>query len=99
VLSSHYSREVAQAFDFWTLADSCKEFYSAPVHPLLRSPLQCFSVVTSYGLREIVGNNLATGRIAKWALGLMGLDITYIPQTASKSQDLADFVAEWTETQ
>jgi hypothetical protein len=42
-------------------------------------------VVNSFGLREIVENHLAIGRIAKWALKLMGLDITYIPQTAIKS--------------
>jgi hypothetical protein len=41
-------------------------------------------VVTSFGLREIVENRLATGRIAKWALELMGLNITYMPQTAIK---------------
>jgi hypothetical protein len=39
------------------------------------------------------------GRITKWALELMGLDITYLPQKAIKSQALADFMAEWTETQ
>jgi hypothetical protein len=38
-------------------------------------------------------------RITKWALELMGLDITYVPQTLIKSQALTDFVAEWTETQ
>jgi ribonuclease HI len=57
-----------------------------------------FCVVTSYGLRKIVGNRLTMGRIAKWALEFMGLDITYVPQTAIKSQALADFMAEWTET-
>jgi hypothetical protein len=51
-------------------------------------------VVTSHVLEEIVGNHLATGWIAKWALGIMGLNITPI-----KSQTLADFEAEWTETQ
>jgi hypothetical protein len=55
-------------------------------------------VVTSFGLREIVRNRLATERIAKWALELLGLDITYVPQMAIKSQALTDFVAEWTET-
>jgi hypothetical protein len=42
-------------------------FKSHPVH-----------AVTSHGLREIVGNYLAMGRIAKWALKLMGLDIMYV---------------------
>jgi hypothetical protein len=47
-------------------------------------------VVTSHGLGEIVGNLLTTGRITKWDLELLGLDITYVPQTAIKSQALAD---------
>jgi hypothetical protein len=37
--------------------------------------------------------------MAKWALELMGLDITYVPQMVIMSQALADFVAAWTETQ
>jgi hypothetical protein len=36
-------------------------------------------VETAFGLREIVGNCLTTGRIAKWALELMGLDMTNVP--------------------
>jgi hypothetical protein len=39
------------------------------------------------------------GRIAKWALELLGIDITYVPQMAIKSQALVNFVAKWTETQ
>jgi hypothetical protein len=56
-------------------------------------------VVASHGLGEIVRNRLTTGRIAKWALELMGLDIIYVSQMAIKSQALAEFVVEWTETQ
>jgi hypothetical protein len=56
-------------------------------------------VVTSHGLGEIVENHLTKGRIAMWALELMGLDITYVPQTVIKSQALAYFVAEWTKMQ
>jgi hypothetical protein len=56
-------------------------------------------VVTSFGLGEIVGNCLTTGRIAKWALEVMGLDIAYVPQIVIKSQALPDFVAECAETQ
>jgi hypothetical protein len=33
------------------------------------------------------------GRFAKWTLKLIGLNITYVPQVAIKSQALADFVA------
>jgi hypothetical protein len=56
-------------------------------------------VVTSFPLGEVVCNPDATGRIAKWSLELMGQGITYAPRIAIKSQALADFVAEWTETQ
>jgi hypothetical protein len=56
-------------------------------------------VVTSFGLGEIIGNHLSTGRIGKWALKLTGLNITYVPQMVIKSQALADFVVEWTVTQ
>jgi hypothetical protein len=57
------------------------------------------TVVTSFHLGEVVGNLDATGRIAKWALELMGQGISYAPQTAIKSQVLANLIAEWTETQ
>jgi hypothetical protein len=60
------------------------------------SHLAC--VVISHGLREIIGNCLTTGRIVEWDLELMGLDITHVPQMAIKSQVLAVFVAEWTDT-
>jgi hypothetical protein len=56
-------------------------------------------VVTSFGLGEIIGNRLATGRNAKWALELMGLDIAYVHQSMIKSLTPVDFLAEWTETQ
>jgi hypothetical protein len=36
-------------------------------------------VVTSYEIEEIISNSLVMGRIAKWALELLGLDITYVP--------------------
>jgi hypothetical protein len=40
---------------------------------------------TTFGLKEIIGNLLTTGRITKWALELMGLDIAYVPKTVIKS--------------
>jgi hypothetical protein len=57
------------------------------------------TVVTSFPLGEVVQNCDTTGRVAKWALELLGEGITYTPRTAIKSHVLADFVAEWTETQ
>jgi hypothetical protein len=69
----------------------CKLLYYYKSHPI--------RVVTSFGLGEIIGNQLTMGRIAKWVLELMVLDIAYVPQMVIKSQALADFLAEWTETQ
>ena len=43
------------------------------------------TVVTSFSLGVVVQNRDATGRIAKWALELMGQGISYAPRTAIKS--------------
>ena len=56
-------------------------------------------VVSSFPLGEIIHNREASGRIAKWAVELMGEALSFAPQKAIKSQVLADFVAEWTDTQ
>lgn len=47
--------------------------------------------------QALLGN--AMGRIAKWALELMGEGISYAPQTTIKSQVLGDFDAGWTDVQ
>ena len=57
------------------------------------------TVVSSFPLGEIVHNREVTGRIAKWSMELMGETLTYAPRKAVKSQILADFKAEWTDTQ
>jgi hypothetical protein len=56
-------------------------------------------VVSSIPLSEVIQNDDATGRIAKWVLELMGEGITYASRVAIKSQVLANFVAELTEVQ
>ena len=56
-------------------------------------------VVTSFPLGEVVQNRYTTIRIAKWALELMGQGISYVPWTVVKSQELADFMEEWTKIQ
>jgi hypothetical protein len=55
--------------------------------------------VSSFPLGEVIQNREAVGRIAKWAVELMGEGITYASRKAIKSQVLADFVVEWIETQ
>jgi ribonuclease HI len=56
-------------------------------------------VFSSFPLREIIRNPDAAGRIAKWSVELMGETLAYAPRKAIKSQIMADFVAEWTNTQ
>jgi hypothetical protein len=57
------------------------------------------TVVSSFPLGEIVQNQEASGRIAKWAVKLMGETLSYAPRKAIKSQVLVDFLAEWNGTQ
>jgi hypothetical protein len=57
------------------------------------------TVVSSFPLGEIIRNPDAAGRIAKWYVELMGKMLAYAPRKVIKSQILANFVAEWTDTQ
>jgi ribonuclease HI len=57
------------------------------------------TVVSSFRLGEIIQCREASGRIAKWAVEIMGETISFAPRKAIKSQVLADFVAEWVDTQ
>jgi ribonuclease HI len=57
------------------------------------------TVVSSFPLGEIIRNPDAVGRIAKWSVELMGETLADAPRKAIKSQILADFIAEWTDTQ
>jgi hypothetical protein len=57
------------------------------------------TVVSSFPLGEIIRNPDAAGRIAKWSVELMGETLASAPRKAIKSQILADFVAEWMDTQ
>jgi ribonuclease HI len=57
------------------------------------------TVVSFFPLGEIIRNPDAARRIAKCSVELMGETLAYAPHKAIKSQILADFVAEWTDTQ
>jgi ribonuclease HI len=57
------------------------------------------TVVSSFPLGEIIQCREASGRVAKWAVEIMGETISFAPRKAIKSQVLAGFVAEWVDTQ
>jgi ribonuclease HI len=57
------------------------------------------TVVSSFPLGEIIQCREASDRIAKWAVELMGETLSFAPRKAIKSQVLADFLAEWVDTQ
>jgi hypothetical protein len=57
------------------------------------------TMVSSFPLGEIIQCREASGRIAKWAVELMGKTLSFAPRKAIKSQVLADFLAKWTDTQ
>jgi ribonuclease HI len=57
------------------------------------------TVVSSFPLGEIIQCREASGRTAKWAVELMGETLSFAPRKAIKSQVLADFLAEWVDTQ
>jgi ribonuclease HI len=56
-------------------------------------------MVSSFPLGEIIQCREASGRIAKWAVELMGETLSFAPRKAIKSQVLVDFLAEWVDTQ
>jgi hypothetical protein len=57
------------------------------------------TVASSFPLGENIRNPNVAGRITKWSVELMGETLAYAPRKAIKSQILADFVTEWTDTQ
>jgi hypothetical protein len=57
------------------------------------------TVVSSFPLGEIIRNPDVASGIAKLSVELMGETLAYASRKAIKSQILADFIAEWTDTQ
>jgi ribonuclease HI len=86
---THYSQMQKLVYTILMTKRKLRHYFGA--HPIM--------VVSKYPLREVIQNPKAKGRIAKWALELMGQNITYAPLSAIESQVLADFMAEWTEMQ
>jgi hypothetical protein len=86
---THYPQ--VQKLMYAVVLARCKLRHYFEAHPV--------TVVSSFPLGEIIRNPDAAGRIAKWSVELMGETLAYAPRKAIKSQILADFVAEWTDTQ
>jgi hypothetical protein len=61
--------------------------------------LHNIKVVSSFPLGEILCCRDTVGHIVKWSVELGEFDLEFYPWQAIKSQILADFVSEWTETQ
>jgi hypothetical protein len=56
-------------------------------------------VISSFPLGEILRSHDTTRRIVKWSVELGEFELEFCPRQAIKSQILADFVSECTETQ
>ncbi|PKA67302.1 hypothetical protein AXF42_Ash004795 [Apostasia shenzhenica] len=56
-------------------------------------------VITDQPLRRILHSPEISGRLQKWAVELSEFDTDFLPRSATKSQALADFVAELTTTE
>nr|XP_025616499.1 uncharacterized protein LOC112708784 [Arachis hypogaea] len=66
----------------------------------LRPYFQSYTVIirTEYPLRQILSKPELAGRLTKWSIELSKFDIQFQPRGSVKSQCLADFVAEFTNT-
>jgi hypothetical protein len=64
----------------------------------LRHYFQAYHIIvpSSQPLKDIIRNREATGRIGKWAAELNEFSIDYVHRSSIQSQDLADFIADWT---
>jgi hypothetical protein len=55
-------------------------------------------VVFDRPLARVLQSKEATWRIAQWAMEIDQYDVEFVPRWAIKSQALADFIAEWTDS-
>jgi hypothetical protein len=55
-------------------------------------------VVPDQPLARVLQSKEATGRVAQWSIEIGQYDVEFVPRRAIKSQALADFIAEWTDS-
>ena len=77
------------AFALITVARKLKPYFQA--HTIV--------VLTDQPLKWVMSSPKAAGRMALWAIELSEFDVQYRPRTAVKEQIVADFIAEYTQTE
>ena len=77
------------AFALVTAARKLKPYFQA--HTII--------VLTDLPLKRAMSSLEATGRMALWAIELSEFDVQYRPQTTVKGQIVADFIAEYTQSE
>jgi hypothetical protein len=55
-------------------------------------------VISDRPLTHVLQSEEAIGRIAQWAMKIVQYDVEFVPRWAIKSQALADFIVEWTDS-
>ena len=53
-------------------------------------------IPTKYPMKQVLHKPETSGRLMKWVIELIEIDIRYKPKTAIKGQVLADFIMEFT---
>ena len=84
-----YPRMEKLAFALITAAQKLKPYFQA--HTIV--------VLTDQPLKKAMNSPEAVGRMALWAIELNEFDVQYRPQTAVKGQIVADFIAEYTQSE
>ena len=77
------------AFALVTAARKLKPYFQA--HTII--------VLTDLPLKRAMSSPEATGRMALWEFELSEFDVQYRPRTAVKGQIVADFIAEYTQSE
>ena len=77
------------AFALITAARKLKPYFQA--HTII--------VLTDQPLKRVMSSPEATGRMALWAIELSEFVVQYRPRTAVKGQIVADFIAEYTQSE
>ena len=77
------------AFALITVARKLKPYFQA--HTIV--------VLIDQPLKRAMSSPKAAGRMALWAIELSEFDVQYCPRTAVKGKIVADFIAEYTQSE